>query len=60
MKILVNVDVESIIMTFISAIPSVLSTIQAIAQKNEEDDLISLLGDLDEVMEYTISVFSYP
>ena len=59
MKILVNLDIDQIIMTFISAVPSILTTIQAVAQKNEEDDLISLLGDLDEVMEYILSSFYY-
>ena len=54
MKILVNLDIDQIIMTFISAVPSILTTIQAVAQKNDEDDLISLLGDLDEVMEYML------
>ena len=59
MKILVNLDIDQIIMTFISAVPSILTTIQAVAQKNDEDDLISLLGDLDEVMEYILSLFYY-
>lgn len=59
MKILVNLDIDQIIMTFISAVPSILTTIQAVAQKNDEDDLISLLGDLDEVMEYILSSFYY-
>ena len=59
MKILVNLDIDQIIMTFISAVPSILTTIQAVAQKNDEDDLISLLGDLDEAMEYILSSFYY-
>ena len=59
MKILVNLDIDQIIMTFISAVPSILTTIQGVAQKNDEDDLISLLGDLDEVMEYILSSFYY-
>ena len=59
MKTLVTLDIDQLIMTFISPVPSILTTIQAVAQKNEADALFSLLGDLDEVMEYILSSFYY-
>lgn len=51
MKIMENIEVDEIIITFVSAIPAVLNTLQLVLQKGEEDDLISLLEDLDTCME---------
>lgn len=51
MKIMANIEVDQIIETFVSAIPAVLNTLQLVLQKGEEDDLISLLEDLDTCME---------
>lgn len=52
MKILSTIEVDTIINTFVSAIPAILNTLQIVIQKGEEDDLISLLEDLDTCMEY--------
>lgn len=47
MKIMLEMEVDTIVSTFASALPAVINTIQLVLASKDEDSLLLLLEDLD-------------